>query len=153
MDEGREFLEYFEQTCTQTTVERHTQDVHHGPKLYMSPRRRSQSIHGAGRMGLVLSGRRFAGYPRPAEHDRLSLKPEGDEALAISELQHIHYELYSQSAHEYYWKMGRLNVQGIQRPRIPRPIFSFRNRPVGSSCSARNLACDKALPCHPSGEE
>lgn len=66
------------------TVEQHTQDVHHVLKLYMSPRRLNQSTHGAGRMGLVLLRRPHVAYLHPEGYDGL-LKPEEDEALAISE--------------------------------------------------------------------
>ncbi len=58
----------------------------------MSPRRLNQNTHGAGRMGLVLLRQRQVAYLHPEELGRL-LKPEEDEALAISELQYTNYVL------------------------------------------------------------
>jgi hypothetical protein len=66
------------------TIEEHTQDVHHGLLPYMSPRRLNQSTHGAEKMELVLLHQPHVVYLHPEEHDAL-LKPEEDEALAISE--------------------------------------------------------------------
>lgn len=50
----------------------------------MSPRRLNRSIYGAEKMGLVLLRQPYVVYLHPEEHDAL-LKPEEDEALAISE--------------------------------------------------------------------